>query len=162
MTIRRRYLDSSRRTAVLVGGLVTLALVAGFFVHLLDLWRPFDGAWPWLVALIPAVAWVVHFSSTMAYELVVDDSGIARGRGSQLTRVRWEHVSTLVELSTSQRHLAVLSSRLPQDRSPGEGSLTRAFRLPGNGLVFQADDEVRAAVTERLGRPRPVREVVGP
>lgn len=161
MKITRRLVDSSRRTAAIGGAVVAAALFVMFVVEVTGIWRPVGMSILWLAALVPALIWVVFFATTLRYELVIDDTGIARNRGKHHAHVRWDKIQELVELGTKQRHLVVLSPELPADRSPGENSLIRAFRLPGNGLVFRADDEVRAAVTERLGPPRTVRDVVG-
>lgn len=163
MTIEKSYVDSSRRSAARGGAVVTVVLLAMFLLEGFGIWRPLGQSWAWAVAAVPALIWTLRFALTGRYQVLVDPDGITRLHGKHRSHVAWANVTELVELPTRQRHLAILSTNAPEIRSPGESSLLRAFRLPHGGIVCQADDQLRTAITEHAGRrPRAVREVVGP
>lgn len=163
VTIEKSFVDSSRRTAAIGGAVVAGALLVMFLLEGFGIWRPLGQSWAWGVAVIPALIWTLRFWLTARYRVAVDAEGITREHGKHRSQVAWPQVTELVELPTRQQHLAVLSSQAPVLRIPGEPSLLRAFRLPHEGVVVQADDQLRAAIIEHAGRrPRTVREVVGP
>lgn len=161
MDINRTYSDTVRRTAAIGGAVVTVALALMFFVEAFGIWRPLGQSLTWGAAVLPALLWTIWFATTTRYQLRLDEAGITRTRGKHEVHVPWSKVSDVVEFPNRHRHLAVLSQEAEFERTPGEMGMIRAYRLPRFGVVLQADDEVRAAVAERSGKPvRPAEEIV--
>lgn len=162
MNIEKSWSDTMRRSAAVGGGVLTVVLAVMFVLEAFGIWRPLGQSLTWGAATVLAAGWTIWFAGSARYRLVLDDTGITRSQGKKVFHVPWGRVTDVVEFPSKHRHLAVLSRESELVRAAGEMSMLRSYRLPRFGVVFQADEQVRAAVVERTGKhPRPVRDVVG-